>query len=123
MYKCKWQVWNNCRKLLNPHVKEDVGKADMISRVLDLDEDAIEPEVAAMAKELVGKYSLEDVNRQSAEVAAFFTWSTEVLKRLEQRNRVGSLPAAPTDEEDRLAFRKERQKQLLGDHEEKVLFK
>ncbi len=101
--------------MLNPHGKEESwGGEDMITHVVSLDIEKIHPEIAAMAKEILDIYSLEDVNRQCAEVGAFYNWTKDVLKKLEENGKIAQISIEPSDPSKRLTFRIERQKFLLN---------
>ena len=86
---------------------------DIFSRVTDMDEDLIHPEIAAMAKEILAPYTEESVKHVSAEVASVYSWTLKLLETLERKGRVATLPAEPSDPAARLEYRKQRQEELL----------
>ncbi len=98
---------------MNPFLQgKGEDKQDLITRVQTLETDAIHPEIAAMAKEILSKYNLEDVKKSAGEIEKIYTWSVELIGKLEKYGKVAKLPEEPADPEKRLNFRIKRQKFL-----------
>ncbi len=81
--------------------------------MIELDEEKIHPEIAGMAKELLDKYTLEDVVYNCREVSEFYKWSKALVKKLETFGRVVMQPETPLRTEKRMESRKRRQRQIF----------
>ncbi len=86
----------------------------MIKRALEIEIEKIHPEIVAMAKEILDLYSKEDVMHTSSEIAALYNWTIEVVRSFGEKGTLAQLPPEPSDPEERLEFRKDKQRAIFG---------
>ncbi len=88
----------------------------MITKALELNTSIkdINPEIGAMAKEILEPYTVEVVKYKASEVATIFTWCKEIIGKLEAQGQIASLPNEPADPNERINFRIEKENKIFG---------
>ncbi len=85
----------------------------MLKRVIELKENEIHPEIAGMIKEILGQYSLDEVEHHCKEIAGFYIWTKQVIRRRLFCGQVAILPEEPKEWKRRIEFRVARQKEIF----------
>ena len=111
--------WKYCKKLLNPFEKGDgEDRRGMLDRAVDLEDEVekINPEIAAMCKEILDEFPIENIFHTAAEVASLYQWSRGILAQLEKKGKIATLPTDPPFEqtEKRIAWRQKKQREIFG---------
>ncbi len=83
-----------------------------MNRVSGVNINEINPEIAAMAKELLDLYSKEDLSYTCPEISALYRWATRIVQRVSLKFGLKVLPKEPKDPARRIAFREERQRDI-----------
>ena len=108
------QKWAYCQKLLNPGNSKRLGnKKSILLHVQDSNLEAIDPELAAMASEILERYSGPEIEEISLEVGEVYRWSADVIEKMRTRGRLVRLQKEALQEKQR-ALRLRRQRQILG---------
>ena len=80
-----------------------------------MDPDSIEPEIAAMVKEILNQHSFNEVLNSSSEAASLYRSVQQIIQKIENEgNMKGTLPKEPIQPSKRRAFRLERQRVIFN---------
>ncbi len=75
--------------------------------------DQIHPETTGMAKDLIDRYTENDMKKATGDVGPIYKWCTEVIERMEEDDRSEKMPEEPRDSVQRQALRIEKQKKIF----------
>jgi hypothetical protein len=93
--------WTYCRRLLKPFGRNETfstgggnmgQKGGLRARIEAFDIQMVNGEIAAMAKDIISKYTLPEICQKSESVASFYLWTSEVVEQLAANGGLGELP-------------------------------
>ena len=74
----------------------------------------VNPEIAAMVKEILDPFAPDEVHRGSEEVAAVYNWCKNKILDMISAGKMAVLPETPKETKERIKYRKARQKEIFG---------
>ena len=90
-----------------------------VSKVLNMNPDSVNPEIAAMVKEIINQFQYWQVERSALAAASLYKWALQIIQKIESEEKMATLPTEPVQPDKRIAFRIERQRAIFHIHPER----